>query len=49
MGQLVGEYALTNSQGKMSISNPQFSNGVYIWKLFSNNQPIKYGKVVIMK
>jgi len=49
MGQMVGEYSLANSQGKMNISNPQLSNGVYLWKLFSNNQPLKYGKVVIMK
>lgn len=48
-GQLVGEYSLANSQGKMSISNPELSNGIYIWKVYANDQPLKVGKVVIMK
>lgn len=48
-GQLVGEYSLANSQGKMSISNPQLSNGVYIWKLYTNTQSEQFGKVIIMK
>lgn len=49
LGQVVGEYTLANSQGKMSISNPQLSNGVYIWKLYTNTDLLKFGKVVIMK
>lgn len=49
MGQLVGEYNLANSQGMMSISNPQLSNGVYIWKLYTNTDTMKYGRVIIMK
>ena len=49
MGQMVGEYTLNNSQGKMSISNPQLSNGLYIWKLYTNTDTMKFGKVIIMK
>jgi hypothetical protein len=49
IGEQIGEYALEGSQGKMIISNTNLSNGVYIWKLFSNAKIVKYGKVVIMR
>ena len=49
MGEQIGEYDLNGSEGVMNVSNPNLSNGVYLWKLYSNNQMIKYGKVVIMK
>ena len=49
MGEQIGVYNLNGSEGIMNVSNPNLSNGVYLWKLYSNNQIIKYGKVVIMK
>jgi len=51
IGELVGEYTLNTSQGKMYIANPKLPNGVYIWKLFTDNQEyaIQVGKTIIMK
>jgi len=49
LGEMVGEYTLDNSEGKMNISNSGLSNGVYLWKLYTNNQVIKFGKVIIIK
>jgi len=49
IGELVGEYALNNSQGTMTISNPDLSDGVYIWKLYTDNQVMRFGKIIIIK
>jgi hypothetical protein len=49
IGEQVGEYQLNGSAGKLSIYNPELSNGVYIWKLYSNAQIIKFGKVIVIK
>jgi len=49
IGEQVGEYTLNGSEGTMNVSNPNLSNGVYLWKLYSNNQIIKYGKVIIIR
>ncbi len=49
IGEQVGEYQLNGSKGKLNISNPELSNGVYIWKLYSNAQIIKFGKVIVIK
>jgi hypothetical protein len=49
IGQEVGEYSLTLSEGKMNIRNPELTNGVYIYKLCTNDNSIKVGKVIIIK
>jgi hypothetical protein len=49
LGEMVGEYSLENSEGTMNISNTELSNGVYIWKLYTNSQVDKFGKIIIIK
>jgi hypothetical protein len=49
MGQQVGEYLLNSSEGKMLISNPELSNGVYYYKFYTNEQIIQMGKIIIIK
>ncbi len=49
LGQVMGDYSLNGSEGKKNISNPQLSNGIYFWKVFTNSGVAKVGKVIIMK
>ena len=48
-GEVVGQYILDNSAGKMSIVNPDLSNGVYIYKLYTSDNTMVVGKVIIIK
>jgi hypothetical protein len=49
MGQIVGEYILNNSSGKMQINNPDLVNGVYVYQLHTSDNTMKVGKVIIIK
>jgi hypothetical protein len=49
MGEMVGQYDLTTAVGKMTITNPYLTNGIYIYELYTNNQLMKVGKVIIIK
>jgi len=49
VGMKVAEYLLSSPKGKMNISNPNFSQSVYIYKLYSSSLVKKIGKIVIVK
>jgi hypothetical protein len=49
LSEMVGEYELTGSQGKMEITNYNLSNGVYFYKVNTNTNVVKVGKIVIIK
>lgn len=49
IGMKVAEYILTSPIGTMQISNSSLSQGLYIYKLYTNNGVKKVGKIVIMK
>lgn len=45
----VGEYILSSEKGKMSIINPELSNGIYLYKLVTNDNDTRVGKIVIIR
>jgi hypothetical protein len=49
VGMEIGEYLLNSSSGTMPVSNPNLSQGIYFYKVFTGNQILKVGKTVIMK
>jgi len=49
VGQQVGSYLLNSSEGKMTISNPSLTNGVYFYELSTSDNTTKEGKVIIIK
>jgi hypothetical protein len=49
VGQQIGTYLLNNSGGKMTVNNPELTNGVYIYELNTSDNTTKVGKVIIIK
>jgi len=49
IGMKVAEYLLTSSTGSMQVNAPNLSQGLYIYKLYTGNEVIKIGKIIIMK
>ena len=49
LGMKVGEYVLSLLSGSTNINNMNLSQGMYIYKLFTNTGIKKIGKIVIMK
>jgi hypothetical protein len=49
MGSVVGEYDLNDSEGKMTITNTDLADGIYIYKLSVNDQIQKVGKIIIIR
>ncbi len=49
VGQQIGAYLLNNSVGKMTVSNPELTNGVYIYELSTSDNHTTVGKVIIIK
>jgi len=48
-GKVVGEYNLSSLNNKLEIHNDNLLNGVYLYRIMSNNTVLKTGKIVIMK
>ena len=49
IGEKVGEYDLSGSSGEMQISNSNLINGIYVYKVYTNNSIIKVGKIIVIK
>ena len=45
----VAEYLLASSIGSRQISDPNLSQGLYIYKVYTGSEVIKIGKIIIMK
>jgi hypothetical protein len=48
-GNLVETYNLPATENHLEIKNEQLINGVYLYRIISNNTVVKFGKVVVMK
>ncbi|MGZ3862720.1 MAG: T9SS type A sorting domain-containing protein [Bacteroidia bacterium] len=48
-GALVGTYNLPTIKTKVEVRNENLQNGVYLYRIISNNNMIKFGKIVVMK
>ena len=48
-GNLVGTYILPATETTMQVQNNNLQNGMYLYRVISNNTIIKQGKIVVMK
>ncbi|MGZ3862718.1 MAG: T9SS type A sorting domain-containing protein, partial [Bacteroidia bacterium] len=48
-GNLVGTYNLPTTRTRVEVRNENLQNGVYLYRIISNNNMIKFGKIVVMK
>ncbi|MGZ3862719.1 MAG: T9SS type A sorting domain-containing protein [Bacteroidia bacterium] len=48
-GNLVGTYNLPTTRTQIEVKNENLQNGVYLYRIISNNNMIKFGRIVVMK
>lgn len=48
-GTLVGRYRMSSSVNRLEINNDELTNGVYLFRIISDNVTLKVGKIVILK
>jgi hypothetical protein len=48
-GNLVGTYNLPVTDSHIEIKNDKLQSGVYLYRIISNNNMVKFGKIVIIK
>lgn len=48
-GNLVERYNLPTTGNQLEVKNEKLQNGVYLYRIISNNTVVKFGKIVIMK
>jgi hypothetical protein len=49
IGMKVAEYLLTSPVGSMQINDPNLSQGLYIYKVYSGPEVLKVGKIIIIR
>jgi Secretion system C-terminal sorting domain len=49
IGMNIAKYLLNSQSGSMTISNPRLSEGIYVYKIYTDSGIKKIGKIIIIK